>query len=214
MADMLETRLREALEFGSAVGASGTDLATAARTRAAARRRHRVLGLGVAVVLAAGLGVATLVDGGSPPDEAPPASGEWPRTSGELDPPAGWHVEQWRGVSIHVPNTWDAGALSAWCERGPLLGVPVVERPGEPASAPCSDPAVGYGVQFLGPRRGHDLESHAVRQPRRSEAATYPRDAWVGVTCADCDVAIRVVAPTPYVAHYLLGTYARTSPSS
>ncbi|WP_295656369.1 hypothetical protein, partial [uncultured Nocardioides sp.] len=202
-----------ALEFGTADAALSTDLATAARTRGAARRRHRVVGMGVAVVLAAGLGVATIVGGGSPPDEAP-ASDERPRTSGALDAPAGWHVEQWRGVSIHVPNTWDSGALSAWCERGPLLGAPVVERPGEPASTPCSDPAVGYGVQFLDPRRGHDLESHAVRQPRRSEAAMYPRDAWVGVACADCDVAIRVVARTPYVARYLLGTYDPTSPSS
>jgi hypothetical protein len=207
----LETRLREALELGTAGATMGTDLAGAARRRSAARRRRRLAGAGVGAVLAAALGVSTVVDSDPPPQEAPPASEAPPNTSGGVDPPSGWHAEQWRGVVIHVPNTWGSGGLSEWCVRGPLLGTPVVERPGDPRSDACSEPALGYGVQFLNPRRSEDLESHAVRRPRRSEAALYPRDAWVGVTCADCEVAVRVVAPSAYVARYLLSTYAETS---
>lgn len=206
----LETRLREALEFGVDDAVGIADLGAGARTRLAARRRRRAAGAAVAGVLAAGLGLTMLVGDDPAPVDVPPPAGGWPTSSGGVDAPAGWHVEQWRGVSIHVPNTWGSGALSEWCERGPLLGVPVVERPGEPGSAKCSEPELGFGVQFLDPRRTKDLESYGVRRPRPREAAIYPQGAWVGVTCAHCDVAVRVVAPDVYVARYLLSSYARS----
>lgn len=206
----LETRLREALELGTAGATAGAELATAARTRAGARRRRRFVGFGVAAVLAAGLGLTTVVDGGSAPVEVPAVAEDGLPTS-EGEAPAGWHPVQWRGVSIHVPNTWGSGALGEWCRRGPLLGTPVVERPGAPGTARCSDPALGYGVQFLGPGRSERLKSHDVRSPRPTEATLYPKDAWVGVICARCEVAIRVVAPDLYVARYLLSSYGPAS---
>jgi hypothetical protein len=216
MADMstLETRLREALEAGTAGAAAGTDLAAGARVRATARRRHRFVGVGVAAVCAAGLGLAAVVADDPPPAEVPPAA-DAPSADEEGSYPPGWHPVEWRGVRVQVPNTWGSGALSEWCERGPLLGTPVVERPGgaRPGSR-CTDPALGYGVQFIGRDRSEQLESHDVRSPRPAERALYPQDAWIGITCGGCDVAVRVIAPSPYVARYLLGTYTPSANAS
>ena len=209
MADMspLETRLREALDVGTAGDRPGADLANGARTRAAARRRQRLIGVGAAAALATGMGLTIVVDNDRAPGGVPPATNEDQTSREGRRAPSGWHLVRWRGVTVQVPNTWGSGALSEWCRRGPLLGTPVVERPGAPRDERCSDPAMGYGAQFLGADRSRRVESHDVRRPRPAEAGLYPRDAWIGVTCGGCDVAIRVVAPDPYVARYLLGSY-------
>ena len=204
----LEARLREALDLGTAGTTPVTDLATAARRRAALRRQRRsaVGAVGVvAAVVAAGLALTTAV--GDDPAEIPPTQ-DGRLTDDRRDVPSGWHREQWRGVEIHVPNTWESGTLAGWCRRGPLLGTPVVERPRDQASTRCTDPVLGYGVQFLSPRQSRRLTSHEVRPARPADAGTYPLQSWVGIACAGCDVAVRVVAPDEHVANYLLDSYA------
>ena len=207
----LETRLREALEAGASGAAPDANLAAAARERAQVRRRRRSGGAGLAVVLAAGMGLtAVLVEDGAPID-APPVAVDDATTSQERGVPVGWHAVRWRGVEVQVPNTWDVGALSEWCRRGPLLSTPVVERPGDVGDSGCSDPKLGYGVQFLDHQESERVQSHEVRRPRPPEASIYPKDAWIGVTCGGCEVAIRVVALDRYAARYLLGSYEHSS---
>ena len=205
----LEARLRDVLERATAGATTGVDLAAGARARAGARRRSRWAGAGVAAVVAVCLGLGAVIVEDPPPAEAPPTAEDRTSADQERDVPAGWHLVRARGVSVHVPSTWGSGALAAWCRRGPLLGTPVVERHREAGAERCTDPALGYGVQFLPLSLSRRAQSHEARRPRPTGSTRYPEDAWVGVACGGCDVAVRVVAPDLYVARYLLGSYDR-----
>ena len=207
----LEERLHQALRAAGDSSPPGSALAARARARAGARRRHRTLA--AAVALAAVCVPVTAALSAGPDDEAPPspATDPSPQRPTPRGPsvPAGYHVERFRGVSVHVPNTWTGGALADWCRRGDTPGNPVVERPVDRSSAAdCGSPELGYGLQFI------DTAALRVRMPAETlhryrpgiGRAAFPRGSWIGLTCGHCDVAVRVVAPDEYVVRYVLST--------
>lgn len=115
---------------------------------------------------------------------------------------AGWHAETWRDLQLFVPNTWGYGDLRDWCTT-PGTIAPVVDRPGErDLSSRCASPRFGYGVRFLSDDVGREVG--ALHRTRPAERQLFPADAWVGVGCARCEVAVLVVAPTQFVGQYLM----------
>ena len=211
----LVDRLPDVLRVAAERSPRGSALVAQVHARVGQRHRRRLVLGGVAtVLLALSLGRA-LTDTAAPPAGPPPATPVTaidPGNGGPDDVPAGYHVEQYRGVSVHVPNTWSSGALADWCHRADSPDNPVVERPGTGSTGrPCEEPRLGHGLQFLDPAGDDAVSDQPLRlRPGGGRDSYYPPGAWVGVACARCGAAVRVVARDRYVARYVLGTVIST----
>jgi hypothetical protein len=163
-----------------------------------------------AVVLAAvAVPVAIgLTRGGSDRAPTPPIATETPG----VVVPAGWRIETWRDLEIQVPESWEYGALGAWCLGEPERtgGPGIVERPGGIVPAiGCMPPANGYGVQFWTPSSQLDeafvagTVSHYSALPAQE---SYPDGAWLAASSGDAHARITVVAPDRETAERILAS--------
>lgn len=216
----LEERVAEALRTATRDPSGAAGLAMAARARARRRRTTRVMvGSAVAVALAVPAAVLTLAqraDTPAPSLPAGPGDHRGDRARDAVPPagtgvPSGFRVESWHDLQVHVPSTWGWGDPAAWCAGGATSpGQPVVGRPEDGADPiTCGPPSVGYGLEFAGTgvavgglERGEVVE---VAGGTSGSSGTFPASSWVGWV-GDGLTTVRVVAPTRFVAEYVLSS--------
>ncbi len=202
-----ETLVRESLMDASSGAPRAEGLAEAAGRRLARRRRRRTTGAVAAVVLVA-LAVPlamSLSGGGGDGGPPPPIATETPG----VVVPDGWRVETWRDLEVQVPESWQYGALSAWCLGGPERpgGPGIAERPGGTVPAiGCMPPSNGYGVQFFDPTtdtRNWVYRPGAIWQYQAGDVTVYPEGSWLGYEVQGSG-GVLVVAPDRATADQIL----------
>jgi hypothetical protein len=202
----LEQRLADALVEGAEGAPTAPGLAVAARSRARVRRRNRLVGAAAAVALAIGVPTAIVATHGSDPDNPSRVAND-PHTN-STGVPDGYRVESWHDASVTVPETWEYGALEAWCAGGGSLDTPRVSRPGGANEAIACNPLAGYGIAFQQIDNTDDFQWPVVQQ---DADAGWPPGAYVGGRGIG-GVLVMVSAPTEAAGLDVLATMRAIGP--